>query len=136
MANIFALQGPQNCGKSDTLKHLFQMIQTKYASATIQNLHPKTKDIAIIMHGVNGLVVGIESQGDPNSRLQNTLNNFSAANCDIIFCACRTTGGTVKSIQTFSNAYNIQFVKKIRVANNHSATNTSIASSLMQLAGI
>lgn len=95
MLHLFALQGPGNCGKSDTLMRLFSALQTKYPSATIEELHSGTNDVTVMMRGVNGLVVGIESQGDPNSRLQQSLPAFAAAKCDIVFCACRTCGMTV-----------------------------------------
>lgn len=136
MPHLFALQGPGNCGKSDTLTRLFQALQAKYPSATIQALHSGTKDIAVIMRGVNGLVVGIESQGDPNSRLQQTLPAFAAAKCDIIFCACRTSGMTIRWVNALSATYSIHFVAQTHVANNHVATNVATASSLMQRAGI
>lgn len=136
MPHLFALQGSGNCGKSDTLTRLFHALQLKYPSATVQALHNGAKDTAVIMRGVNGLVVGIESQGDPNSRLQRTLPAFAAAKCDIIFCACRTSGMTVGWVNALSAAYSIHFVAQTVVANNHGATNAATASSLMRQAGI
>ncbi|MDD4962715.1 MAG: hypothetical protein PHI11_02220 [Gallionella sp.] len=136
MPHLFALQGSGNCGKSDTLIRLFQALQTKYPSATIHTLHSGTKDIAVIMRGVKGLVVGIESQGDPYSRLEQSLPAFSAAKCDIIFCACRTRGMTVGWVNSLSAAYSIHFFAQTRVANNQGATNAATAVSLMQQAGI
>jgi hypothetical protein len=136
MTHLFALQGRGNCGKSDTLIRLLQAIQAKYPSATTQALPPVTKDVAVIMRGVNGLVVGIESQGDPNSRLQQSLRDFVAANCDIIFCACRTSGMTVGWVNALSATYSINFVAQTCVANNHGVTNAATALSLMQRAGI
>jgi len=136
MPYLFALQGPGNCGKSDTLNRLFHILQTKYPSATIQALCSGTKDIAIIMRGVKGLVVGIESQGDPNSRLHQSLPTFAAEKCDIIFCACRTSGMTVDWVNALSAAYGIHFVSQTQVAGNFGATNSATAASLMQQAGI
>lgn len=136
MPNLFALRGKGNCGKSDTLIRLFEAIQIKYPAATIKPLHSGTTDIAVIMYGVNSFVVGIESRGDPKSRLELTLSDFAAANCDIIFCACRTRGMTVKWIRKLSSAYNIHFVRQTVVANNYFATNTATVSSLMHQAGI
>ena len=136
MPHIFALQGRAKCGKSCTLTQLFNEIKAKYPSATIQALHSGTQDITVIMHGVNGLVVGIESQGDPNSRLQQSLPSFAAANCDIIFCACRTSGMTVGWVNALSATYNIQFIAQTLVTTNHGVTNAATALSLMQLAGI
>jgi len=88
------------------------------------------------MCGVNVLVVGIESQGDPNSRLQQSILDFAVAKCDIIFCACRTSGMTVGWVNALSATYSIHFVAQTYVANNQGATNAATSSSLMQLAGI
>lgn len=136
MPHLFALQGRGNCGKSDTLIRLFHALQTKYPSATAQALHGGTKDITVIMRGIKGLVVGIESQGDPNSRLQQSLPAFAAAKCDIIFCACRTSGMTVSWVNALSAAYSIHFVAQTQVASNHGAANAATAALLMQRAGI
>lgn len=136
MPHLFALQGRGNCGKSDTLIRLFYAIQAKYPSATIQALHSGTQDITVIMRGVNGLVVGIESQGDPNSRLQQSLPTFAVANCDIIFCACRTSGMTAGWVNALATTYSIQFIAQTVVATNHGLTNAATALSLMHRAGI
>lgn len=136
MPKLFALQGPGSCGKSTTLNNLYNAACSKYPSATVQVLHVGTADIAIIVTGVNGVVVGIESQGDPGSRLQNTLSTFVLAKCDIIFCACRTRGMTVDWVNALSPQYNIHFVQQNQVANNYAATNSAMAAFLMQQAGI
>jgi hypothetical protein len=136
MPDVYALQGPGNYGKSTTIVQLYQSLQAKYPGASIQAIHNGTIDVAVIMRGVNGLVVGIESQGDPGSRLQQSLAAFSAAKCDIIFCACRTSGMTVGWVNALSPPYNVHFVPQTRVANNHAATNTATAASLMRQAGV
>jgi hypothetical protein len=118
MPHLFALQGSGNCGKSDTLIRLFYSLQTKYPSANVQPLYKGTKDISVIMSGVNGLVVGIESQGDP------------------IFCACRTKGMTVSWVNALSGPYSIHFVAQPVVATNYGPTNAATALSLIQRAGI
>lgn len=136
MPRLFALQGPGNCGKSETLIQLFQIIQTKYPNATVQTLHTGTKDIAVIIRRINGLVVGIESQGDPQSRLENSLTDFAEAKCDIIFCGCRTRGMTVDWVYALSSSYNICFITQTKVTNNYFATNEATAELLMQHAKI
>ena len=80
--------------------------------------------------------MGIESQGDPSSRLRQSLSAFVAAKCDIIFCACRTSGMTVGWVNSLSPGYSIHFVTQTRVANNHGASNAATAALLMQQAGI
>ena len=136
MPDIYALQGTGNTGKSTTLKALATTLQTKYPTATIRTIHNGTADIAIIMDGVNGLIVGIESQGDPGSRLQRTLAAFTKASCDIIFCACRTRGMTVNWINALSGQYNIHFIQQNYVATNYQAANAATIRSLMQQASI
>ncbi len=136
MRDVFALQGPSNSGKSTTLVSLYNAVCSKYPAATVQRVHNGTADLAVIISGVNGLVVGIESQGDPGSRLQSTLSTFAAANCDVIFCACRTRGMTVGWVSALSPQYNIHFVQQKRGSNNYATVNSTTAATLMQRAGI
>ncbi len=137
MANIFALQGSSNSGKSSTLIQLLTDIITKYPSATTQYFY-RTGDIKVILSGINGLIVGLESQGDPHSRLQQSLSDFRTAGCDIIFCACRTRGMTVNWIKAMSPPDRIQFIHQARTSTQagQQAANTAMSSRLMHLAGI
>lgn len=134
--DIFALQGPANSGKTDTLIRVRDLLQAKYPNATMTPLHNGAGDIKVIFRGINGKTVGIESQGDPNSRLKESLLDFQSAGCDIIFCACRTSGMTVDWIKTFSPPYQIQFVQKVRTNNNHGGTNAAVAASLVKMSGL
>ena len=136
VTHIFALQGPSNCGKTDTLIRVRDALVSKYPSATIQNLHGGTRDIKVILRGIKGLVVGIESQGDPNSRLQQSLNDFISADCDIIFCACRTKGMTVAWINTLSPPHHIRFISQSIATHIHTTTNTATAATLIHVAGL
>ena len=88
------------------------------------------------MHGVKGFVVGIESQGDPLPRLQESLETFAEANCKIIFCGCRTSGKTVHWVNALSSRYSVHFVPQTRAAESHEAANAATVSSLMLQAGI
>lgn len=136
MSRIIALQEPSDAGKTRTLIQVFKDLQAKYPTATVQRLDNKKKDIKVILWGVNGKIVGIESQGDPNSRLEKSLANFLEAPCDIIFCACRTSGMTVNWIKALSPKYSIHFEQKERVMDEHEQTkaNSSMATRLIELA--
>lgn len=136
MANIYALQGPGNSGKSSTLIQLLNLVVAKYPGATMQALHSGTKDVKVIVHPVNGKKVGIESQGDPSSRLEQSLTDFRNANCDIVFCACRTSGMTVDWIEAMSPPDNVQFIPQVRTQTGQQASNLAMASRLMLLARI
>jgi hypothetical protein len=136
MFHAFALQGPGDCGKTAALLKLYDKLTSKYPTATIKHIHTNENDISVVMHGVNGHVVGIESRGEPGSRLINSLNVFVAAKCDIIFCSCRTKGMTVKWVKTLPLQYKVSFIEKERVKTRYGTANASVATSLMKQAGI
>ena len=136
MPDLYALQGAASCGKSQTLSLLYQTLRTKYPTATVQSIQTGFVEVSVIMSGVNGMVVGIESRGDPHSQLKDSLDSFVAANCDVIFCACRTRGMTVDWVNSLSPRYGIHFVAKIPVAHNHAAANAAVAASLLKQAGL
>ena len=48
---------------------------------------------------INGYRIGIESQGDPGSRVYASLKEFVQHDCDMIIVACRTKGDTIKEVQ-------------------------------------
>ncbi len=137
MNNIYALQGRGNVGKSSTLKIVYDEIAHKYPSATIQNLTPKTADIKMIISNVNGHVIGIESQGDPNSRLERSLQDFEQAGCNIIFCATRSFGMTVNWVNSLSPRYAVHFIQQAYVTpNSQQASNLQMALQLIAQAGL
>lgn len=136
MAHIIALQGTGNSGKTNTLLYVFAQLKAKYPFATVQECHQGTHDIKIVLHNVDGKVVGIESQGDPNSRLLISLSDFLKKKCDIIFCTCRTRGMTVDWVNAYSKAHEIQFFPQAYAHHGHAAVNTATAKSLIKLAGL
>lgn len=136
--DIYALQGPSNSGKTETIITFFNEIIRKYSSANYTKLHTRSRDIKYIITGIHQKIIGIESQGDPGSRLGKSLADFKSANCDIIFCACRPkpNGGTAMLVKALSPPYNIIFEPKNRAANNFQIENYNMAIKLMQLSGL
>ena len=47
---------------------------------------------------IGNTLVGIESQGDPGSRMQQSVDDFVAWGCEIILVACRNQGDTINTI--------------------------------------
>jgi hypothetical protein len=136
---IYALQSAGNCGKSSTIKEVFNILNTKYPNCVRKNYFPGAYDIKIEMINVNGHIVGIESQGDPNSRLQSSLNDFEKNGCDIIICACRTSGMTVQWINSHSPKYHVNFIKQTFVGNNQqqqAQRNINVANNIIKQAGL
>jgi hypothetical protein len=136
MGDIFALQGRANCGKSETINKVYTELCSKYPAAQVKDFFPGSPDKKVVMTGVSGKKIGIESRGDPNSRLQQSLIDFDKAGCDIIFCAARTSGMTVTWIRSHTK-YTPHFIPQTIVpAARQSQSNKAMAQSLIQQAGL
>ena len=82
-------------GKSTVIKEVLKQLIAKYPANVVHI--PTHGDVKAIIT-INGIKVGIESQGDPNSRMARSMDEFVAAECGIIVAACRTSGETYKKI--------------------------------------
>jgi ABC-type dipeptide/oligopeptide/nickel transport system ATPase component len=139
MAEIYALKGRANCGKSSTIKEIFQILDAKYPNCIKKDYYPNHYDKKIEMQNIKGFLVGIESQADPNSRLEKSLNDFEQDGCDIIFCATRTRGMTVQWVKSHSKKYHINFIKQTIVGNDkqqQSQRNQKVAQTIISKAGL
>jgi hypothetical protein len=112
MGNIYALQGKGKIGKTTTLKLVFEKLEKAY-KPKIQDisLYPRRKDITVILNGIKGETIGIESAGDDGLTVDESLFRFEKAGCTIIFCACRSKGGTVDSINKHKK-YTPNFIRQ------------------------
>ena len=117
--HIFALKGPANVGKSATLKKVFALLRGAYPAAPVQIINPPGIDITVtievditVIIEINGTSVGIESQGDPNSRLPDSIELFKKAKCSIIVCATRTKGGTVTTVENLQPEFTLVWHRK------------------------
>lgn len=99
MKTILVNKGRARQGKSESIIKTAQLLQQKYPNAKIEPANiDYTQDIKLIMT-IDDIKIGIESKGDPNSRLPKSLDDFSKKDCDIILCSSRTSGSTVKAIE-------------------------------------
>lgn len=95
---VFANWGTARQGKSSTVKNVAQLVLKSYPAATIDPaIIDFSTDIQVVIT-IGKIKVGIESQGDPNSRLFASLKHFIKMGCDIIVCSTRTSGATVDAI--------------------------------------
>lgn len=105
---VIANIGVGNRGKSTSIKECFKLLSSRYPK-NVSIIHAlKSGDVKAIVD-VNGTLVGIESQGDPNSRMPKSLIGFHKAGCDIIVIACRTSGETYDAVKNMSK-YGYQVV--------------------------
>lgn len=136
MNHIVALKGKGNSGKTETIKMVFTLLKNKYPKASVNLLKCNTKDVKVIML-INGHTVGIESQGDPNSRLQQSLIDFNNAKCDIIICATRSSGMTVNFVNSYSSTRKIYFIQqKYTTTANKTSINNEIALQIISTCGL
>ena len=49
-------------------------MNSKYPNCIKKDYFPNEYDVKIEMQNIKGFLIGIESQGDPNSRLEDSLN--------------------------------------------------------------
>ena len=102
---VIANKGNASTGKSETIKQVAKLILAAYPAA---KLIPATidfsKDIKLICN-IGDTKIGIESQGDPNSRLPKSLKDFVDADCALIICATRTSGETVKAVSELNTLH-------------------------------
>ncbi len=135
MSELYALQGTYDSGKTEKLKNIYQILIEKYPSIIV-SMKKGNVDLKIVLKNVNGMTIGIETQGDPNSRLEHSLNYFKNLKCDIIFCACRTRGMTVDWINSISNIYNVHFISQTVDRKNYKISNQKMANTIIALAGL
>ncbi|WP_056659854.1 hypothetical protein [Pseudorhodoferax sp. Leaf265] len=95
------------------MKLVIDMLKDAYPQAEIDERSYKV-DRTLVMD-IDGCKVGIETQGDPGSRLPTSLKRFVDADCEIIVCACRSYGATRTLVEDLSkNGYVIQWFDKHR----------------------
>jgi hypothetical protein len=110
MKTIVALQGVGNSGKTTSIKKAYQLLIDAYPDATVEVILNRVEITVII--NINGALVGIESQGDPRSRLPKSLDHFVRVGCEVIVCATRSYGGTVEAVKALDGRYHIQWLTK------------------------
>ena len=104
---VIANIGTGEAGKSSSVKEVFRQLSTLYPSNV--NVILDDGDIQAIIE-VNGVLVGIESQGDPNSRMFRTLTELRTKGCQIIVCACRTSGATKQKVELLNTKHGYDLV--------------------------
>lgn len=107
---IIAVYGRKDEGKSSSIKLVCQKLLDEFPNAT--SSIPKEEisysaDILVIIT-LGSIRIGIESQGDPKSRMitEETIKYLAEEKCDIILCATRTGGETVHKVDEIAGAYN------------------------------
>ena len=123
---IIYLTAKPNSGKTSTIQELRKILISNNLPETILNPTKKNQKDFVATYLYNGKTIGLSSVGDPSSCHQPWLNMLTNANCDIIICACRTSGATLNRITSLSNYESYGFVPN----HNAQANNTHNANLL------
>jgi RNase H-fold protein (predicted Holliday junction resolvase) len=111
MKRAIALKGRADSGKTFTISKVYELLKAKYPPIEEEDFKIAS-DIRVILI-IKGFKIGIESQGDPDSRLKNSLNLFIKKECDVIVCATRTRGQTVEAVEKLSKFdYEIKWLEQ------------------------
>ncbi len=114
MKTIILIKGNSKSGKSEVIREVFKLLNigNTFKVYIIDNIDVKAEGI------YQNSKIGIESQGDPNSRQGQSLKEFANNNCDIIICASRTKGNTFENVIRISKQYNYQLITTSTFYNN------------------
>lgn len=122
---VIAVRGSANRGKTTSIQLAYSLLRDLYPAAEVEELNIGS-DITVVIT-INGVKVGIESRGDPNSRLFESLNHFVRIGCKVIVCSTRSRGSTVEAVKALDEKYHVEWYSKHaassergQTADNHS----------------
>lgn len=139
MKTILAVWNTSSKGKSATLKEFALILISKFPSHKIIFMFPSIikpyGDFRLVIE-INGKTIAIESQGDPNTQLENRLSEICKTySPDIILCSCRTRGQTVNAVDKIASTFSYQqiWTSTYQMDSNHSLANQLKAKHLLEL---
>jgi hypothetical protein len=118
--------GSSGQGKSASIRRTYELLMQAFPSAEEQVLE-SIGDISVIVT-IGNIRIGIESQGDPDSRLTRERLGPFVPHCDIILCAARSRGQTVWIVNDVAtnNDYRLIWVNNHRSSDTQSPINTDL----------
>lgn len=142
---IIAVYGRGGEGKSDTIKRVCQTIIRIFPNAIPSIIEIDYSGDILITITLGKVKIGIESQGDPNSRMirEDTIKKLAdkkfdanLGGCDIIVCATRTEGMTVAKVESIAEEYdyNLVYTSSFYASNlNHQVLNQLAAQNIIEI---
>ena len=102
---IIGLYGHGNCGKSETLNELKELLREAGKSVSAKP-HPGSELPETFEY--NGLVVCVASGGDSREIVENNCRYFKEKNCDVAISATRTKGGSADALKEFADSEGVK----------------------------
>jgi ABC-type uncharacterized transport system YnjBCD ATPase subunit len=113
---VLALEGNSNCGKSETLNIVYQMLLSDGFTQIAGNFavlgNPKMRDFTDVLTKENK-IIGIVTQGDyviGKDSIAKHLNKLFLAGCSVAICACTNNNPKAK-LQVMKYTPNTFFIK-------------------------
>ena len=98
---IIGLYGHGNCGKSETLNVLKELLREAGKSVSAKP-HPWSELPETFEY--NGLVVCVAPGGDSREIVESNCRYFKEKNCDVAISATRTKGGSADALKEFADS--------------------------------
>ncbi len=132
---IVGVWGASNRGKSETITRAYRILLKKHGkNAIILDDGSESGDVKALLF-IHGAKVGIESQGDSNSRQMQSVHDFASIGCDVILTASRSWGMTAEAISSHQYQYDIywHYKQNVREVELQHIDNETLAKQLAEL---
>lgn len=142
---IIAVYGRASEGKSETIKIVCENILRLFPNAVSSIINIDYSSDILLTIKIGKIKLGIESQGDPNSRMiiDDTIKKLAdktfdseLGDCDIILCATRTDGMTVRKVDEIASIYGYHTIYLSSIWGptlNHQVLNQLAADNIIEL---
>ncbi len=105
MKAMICFWGLSEIGKTPAIKTIWQNLK----NGSNPPLDTSSDDICDIVY-LDGHKIGIESQGDPDSKQKEWIDELIKEECEIIICASRTKGSTVEIVESRAKNYGYDLI--------------------------
>lgn len=134
MKRAYALVGIGDKGKTETLNLLIDLLDVSTTNCPMPTPTP-TGENRKRWFNYKGFIVGIGTAGDNGGEVKLNCKYFIKHNCDVVFTATRTKGGSMHEIIDFCNKndFEIHWIGKHVVNSNFAEINILQAKELFDL---
>lgn len=105
MKSIIAIYGKANSGKTSTIKKISRLLCQEYHYSS-EKVEDKGDDIYQVLTK-DTFKIGIISQGDVGSWVEEYLAELTKRECNLIICATRTRGKTCEAVDKYNRKWKI-----------------------------
>ena len=134
MKKTIALFGKAEVGKTATLNLLIDLLEVATTGCDMPKPMPPRQDRKKAFY-YKEMKIGIGTRGDNQDEIEINCSFFDIENCDVVFTATRTKGGSCNAIRKYCSekGFELIWVKKecIKVENAIDSYNLNLAQQLL-----